>query len=623
MRKLRILLILLILSSGAFGQRAFNQSVVVSGSTETTDHSSLSNLSFDKSGHTGFAGLDTSNTFTKNQFVPYTIYGASWNRNNSVPTMAALYEKIELLDGSSDSYIKNIVLTGNSLNFTGVDSAFNSMVGNIANLSVANVFTQDISVPTETYGSSWNGNNSVPTKNALYDKIENLTLNMSSGTVTSITAGNGMDFSSITTSGLVTLGTPSTITSTSVNSVTTASHSHQIDLTGLTITESQISDLQSYLTEEIDNSITNEIQTIDVFQLNGTDLELSLENDGEAKKIVDLSGLSGDSSLWTEDTYGIDYNNTGNVGIGQNSLEYTQLIIKGDNTETGLYVSSSSGTGLWVSSSGVAEAGLFFATDTYGTGVSANGGARDFIATGSGLWQTKERTSSPSTPLTEYGAFYGKDDGKFYYMNDSGTEYDLTDGGGTVNYGASTEIPLTNTTVDGFIYNSGFKLHATGTLYVPHTVRVKDAYAIENEWGSSEFGAGVSGLWVHTSGDLMFTDNTDVDHNLLATGSTWNYGVQIVTTAWNVDNGLNATITLSANTSIAFSNLEAGMTGNLTVSNAATAYTITFTGYTVVIAPYLDFTGDAITMSGNSTIDILSWYYDGTRIIVNGTLDYQ
>nr|WP_319265316.1 hypothetical protein [uncultured Draconibacterium sp.] len=103
----------------------------------------------------------------------------------------------------------------------------------------------------------------------------------------------------------------------------------------------------------------------------------------------------------------------------------------------------------------------------------------------------------------------------------------------------------------------------------------------------------------------------------------WNYGVQAITTTWNVDDGLHATTTLSGDVSIAFQNLEPGMTGNLTVTNAATVYNITFTGYTIEIAPYLTHTGDAIEMSGSSARDVLSWYYDGTRIIVNGTLGYE
>jgi len=35
-------------------------------------------------------------------------------------------------------------------------------------------FTGDVIVPAETYGSGWNGSNEVPTKNDVYDKIENL-----------------------------------------------------------------------------------------------------------------------------------------------------------------------------------------------------------------------------------------------------------------------------------------------------------------------------------------------------------------------------------------------------------------------------------------------------------------
>ena len=50
-----------------------------------------------------------------------------------------------------------------------------------------------------------------------------------SGTVTSVAAGNGLDFTTITGSGSVTLGTPSSITDSSTNSVTTTSHTHAID----------------------------------------------------------------------------------------------------------------------------------------------------------------------------------------------------------------------------------------------------------------------------------------------------------------------------------------------------------------------------------------------------------
>jgi hypothetical protein len=42
------------------------------------------------------------------------------------------------------------------------------------NLNKANIWTADQSVPDEAYGVGWNGSVEVPTKNALYDKIESL-----------------------------------------------------------------------------------------------------------------------------------------------------------------------------------------------------------------------------------------------------------------------------------------------------------------------------------------------------------------------------------------------------------------------------------------------------------------
>lgn len=43
------------------------------------------------------------------------------------------------------------------------------------NLSNANTWAADQSVPAESYGSGWDSSNEVPTKNDIYDKIESLT----------------------------------------------------------------------------------------------------------------------------------------------------------------------------------------------------------------------------------------------------------------------------------------------------------------------------------------------------------------------------------------------------------------------------------------------------------------
>lgn len=48
------------------------------------------------------------------------------------------------------------------------------------------------------------------------------------GTVTSVSSGNGMSFTSITSSGSVSLGTPTTLTPSTTNAVTSSSHTHAI-----------------------------------------------------------------------------------------------------------------------------------------------------------------------------------------------------------------------------------------------------------------------------------------------------------------------------------------------------------------------------------------------------------
>lgn len=61
-----------------------------------------------------------------------------------------------------------------------------------------------------------------------------------SGTVTSVSAGNGMNFTTITGSGSVTMGTPGTLTNSTTNNVTATSHTHSITNFALSGTTNQI-----------------------------------------------------------------------------------------------------------------------------------------------------------------------------------------------------------------------------------------------------------------------------------------------------------------------------------------------------------------------------------------------
>jgi hypothetical protein len=138
--------------------------------------------------------------------------------------------------------------------------------------------------------TSWNGNTDAATKNAIRDKIESLP--------------GGHD--------AVTFAGTGTYLSLSGQEITVDE-----------ITESDISDLQSYLTSEVDGSITNEIQTVDTLSLSGTTLTLALESDGEAPYTVDLSGM--------QDGTGTDDQTASEVNITDSGGYYT-----GTEVETAL-----------------------------------------------------------------------------------------------------------------------------------------------------------------------------------------------------------------------------------------------------------------------------------------------
>ena len=80
------------------------------------------------------------------------------------------------------------------------------------------------------YSTRWDTDRYVPdlswVKNTIHDSIAANPGEV--GTVTSVGAGNGLDFSTITTTGNATLGTPSTLTSSTSNAVTATSHTHEI-----------------------------------------------------------------------------------------------------------------------------------------------------------------------------------------------------------------------------------------------------------------------------------------------------------------------------------------------------------------------------------------------------------
>jgi len=96
------------------------------------------------------------------------------------------------------------------------------------------------------------------------------------------------------------------------------------------------------------------------------------------------------------------------------------------------------------------------------------------------------------------------------------------------------------------------------------------------------------------------------------------------TPAWNVANGLNATMLLTAPTTMTMSNLVVGQKGRLVVTNGGDVnFKITFAGYTFKIQNSVRDSANVVTVSGGTAIDIFEWYYDGTTVFISGDLNYN
>ena len=97
------------------------------------------------------------------------------------------------------------------------------------------------------------------------------------------------------------------------------------------------------------------------------------------------------------------------------------------------------------------------------------------------------------------------------------------------------------------------------------------------------------------------------------------------TPTYSANNGLDATISLTGNTTITMANLQAGMKGTLVVTNTtATPYTLNVTGYTNAIHKAIGTVGNytKLNVTGVNKLDSFSWFYTGTILIWNGGLDY-
>jgi hypothetical protein len=196
--------------------------------------------------------------------------------------------------------------------------------------------------------------------------------------------------------------------------------------------------------------------------------------------------------------------------------------------------------------------------------------------------------------------------------------------GNSVIYNGAGYIGINTTTQ----HASGFDLTLTGSLYSgnqimsPYIIPMTALSIPSTVEMRMDANAGISGYILTSSGSG--TCPTWQPPTSLGGLATTNISVQSLsgtTPTWNATSGVNATLTLSGNTTITLSNLVAGTSGNIRVENAATHYTLTVSGYTNDISGNIYATTNQLITSGSSKHDRYSWYYDGTILMWNGALD--
>jgi hypothetical protein len=160
----------------------------------------------------------------------------------------------------------------------------------------------------------------------------NLTFGGDGGGVTSVAAGNGMNFTTITSTGSVTMGTPSSITTSSTNGVTSTSHTHTLDLSGRSVSTQYSLTGGGNLGSNRTLSLVGDLASPGNSKYYGT-------NSSGTRGFYDLP--SGGSSLWT-DAGTVTYltSTTDKVSIGKSSNTGEMLEVNGNVKASNFILSS-------------------------------------------------------------------------------------------------------------------------------------------------------------------------------------------------------------------------------------------------------------------------------------------
>jgi len=185
---------------------------------------------------------------------------------------------------------------------------------------------------------------------------------------------------------------------------------------------------------------------------------------------------------------------------------------------------------------------------------------------------------------------------------------------GNVGIGYSTGTEITNN-----------KLAVNGSIYGNTTLTINGLASTNARLLSTSSTGLITPIVDGSSGQVLTTNGSGVYG--FTTISSVNTSVQPLsgtTPTWNAASGTNAKLTLVGATTITMSNLISGTGGYLDVTNGNNInYFITFSGYTIRVTRGVWKDGDRVYVSGGTKLDVYHWSYNGTEVIISGTLDVQ
>jgi len=147
------------------------------------------------------------------------------------------------------------------------------------------------------------------------------------GTVTSVAAGNGLNFTTITSAGSVTLGTPSTVTEATTNAVTTTSHTHAVTGFALTAHTHSTYDNATALTGA---SVYDEVTVTDGIVTGLTSRELTFTDIGAADATHTHGSITTDGAIGT--TAGLMIKTSTAGALSALAAGTTSQFLRGDGT---------------------------------------------------------------------------------------------------------------------------------------------------------------------------------------------------------------------------------------------------------------------------------------------------